>query len=31
MPRSTPCHLHIEVRSRGNLLDPGPLLSSWDW
>ena len=28
---STPCHLHIEVRSRGDLLDPGPLLSSWDW
>lgn len=28
---STPCHLHIEVRSRGRLLDPGPLLSSWDW
>ena len=28
---STPCHLHIEVRSRGRLLDPEPLLSSWDW
>lgn len=28
---STPCHLHIEVRSRGALLDPAPLLSSWDW
>lgn len=28
---STPCHLHIEVRTRGRLLDPGPLLSSWDW
>ncbi len=28
---STPCHLHIEVRSRGRLLDPGPLLFSWDW
>ncbi len=27
----TPCHLHIEVRSRGRLLDPAPLLSSWDW
>lgn len=27
----TPCHLHIEVRSRGALLDPAPLLSSWDW
>ncbi len=28
---STPCHLHIEVRSRGRLLDPEPLLSSWGW
>lgn len=28
---STPCHLHIEVRTRGRLLDPGPLLSAWDW
>jgi murein DD-endopeptidase MepM/ murein hydrolase activator NlpD len=28
---STPCHLHIEVRSRGSLLDPAPLLSAWDW
>ncbi|MGA7435850.1 MAG: peptidoglycan DD-metalloendopeptidase family protein [Solirubrobacterales bacterium] len=28
---STPCHLHIEVRSRGRLLDPSPLLQSWDW
>jgi murein DD-endopeptidase MepM/ murein hydrolase activator NlpD len=28
---TTPCHLHIEVRSRGRLLDPGPLLASWDW
>ncbi len=28
---STPCHLHIEIRSRGRLLDPGPLLLSWDW
>ena len=27
---STPCHLHIEVRSRGSLLDPAPLLYSWD-
>ena len=26
---STPCHLHIEVRSRGRLLDPEPLLYSW--
>lgn len=28
---STPCHLHIEIRSRGRLLDPGPLLRAWDW
>lgn len=27
----TPCHLHIEVRSRGRLLNPGPLLRAWDW
>ncbi|MCO5315082.1 MAG: M23 family metallopeptidase [Solirubrobacterales bacterium] len=26
---STPCHLHIEIRSRGRLLDPWPLLRSW--
>jgi murein DD-endopeptidase MepM/ murein hydrolase activator NlpD len=26
----TPCHLHIEIRSRGKLLDPEPLLYSWD-
>lgn len=26
---STPCHLHIEIRSRGRLLDPEPLLYSW--
>ena len=26
---STPCHLHIEIRSRGRLLDPEPLLDSW--
>jgi murein DD-endopeptidase MepM/ murein hydrolase activator NlpD len=26
---STPCHLHIEIRSRGDLLDPEPLLNSW--
>jgi murein DD-endopeptidase MepM/ murein hydrolase activator NlpD len=26
---STPCHLHFEVRTRGRLLDPGPLLGSW--
>jgi murein DD-endopeptidase MepM/ murein hydrolase activator NlpD len=25
----TPCHLHFEVRSRGRLLDPEPLLESW--
>ena|GEM_PF-706725 len=25
----TPCHLHIEIRSRGRLLDPEPLLHSW--
>ncbi len=28
---STPCHLHIEIRSRGRLLDPGPILQSWEW
>ncbi len=28
---STPCHLHIEVRTRGRLLDPGALLPTWDW
>lgn len=28
---STPCHLHIEVRTRGRLLDPKPLLKAWDW
>ena len=27
----TPCHLHIEVRSRGRLLDPWPFLSAADW
>lgn len=27
----TPCHLHIEVRSRGRLLDPRPFLSAADW
>jgi hypothetical protein len=26
---STPCHLHFEIRSRGRLLDPEPLLYSW--
>ena len=25
----TPCHLHFEVRSRGRLLDPAPLVTSW--
>jgi murein DD-endopeptidase MepM/ murein hydrolase activator NlpD len=25
----TPCHLHIEIRSRGRLLDPEPALYSW--
>lgn len=29
--RSTPCHLHIEIRSRGRLLDPWPILRSWEW
>lgn len=24
----TPCHLHIEIRSRGRLLDPKPILAS---
>lgn len=28
---STPCHLHIEIRSRGRLLDPEPILRSWEW
>ncbi|MBK8294746.1 MAG: M23 family metallopeptidase [Solirubrobacterales bacterium] len=27
----TPCHLHFEVRSRGRLLNPEPLVSSWVW
>jgi len=26
----TPCHLHIEIRTRGRLLDPAPILGSWD-
>ncbi|MDQ5895213.1 MAG: family metallopeptidase [Actinomycetota bacterium] len=25
----TPCHLHFEIRSRGRLLDPEPLINSW--
>ncbi len=25
----TPCHLHFEVRTRGRLLDPAPLVTSW--
>lgn len=25
----TPCHLHFEVRSRGRLLNPEPLVSAW--
>jgi murein DD-endopeptidase MepM/ murein hydrolase activator NlpD len=25
----TPCHLHFEVRSRGRLLNPEPLVNSW--
>lgn len=25
----TPCHLHLEIRSRGRLLDPEPLITSW--
>lgn len=28
---STPCHLHIEIRTRGRLLNPEPILDSWDW
>lgn len=27
----TPCHLHIEIRTGGRLLNPGPLLRAWDW
>lgn len=26
----TPCHLHIEIRTRGRLLDPRPILASWE-
>ena len=28
---STPCHLHIEIRTHGKLLDPEPLVDAWDW
>ncbi|MDQ2621407.1 MAG: M23 family metallopeptidase [Actinomycetota bacterium] len=28
---STPCHLHFEIRTRGRLLDPWPILNSWEW
>lgn len=28
---STPCHLHLEIRTRGNLLNPQPLVNSWTW
>ncbi|MCB0871313.1 MAG: M23 family metallopeptidase, partial [Solirubrobacterales bacterium] len=28
---STPCHLHIEIRTRGRLLNPEPLVNAWDW
>lgn len=27
----TPCHLHFEIRSRGRLLDPHPIVDSWEW
>ncbi|MBN8868128.1 MAG: M23 family metallopeptidase [Solirubrobacterales bacterium] len=27
----TPCHLHIEIRTHGRLLDPEPLVDSWTW
>jgi len=27
----TPCHLHIEIRTHGNLLNPEPLVNAWDW
>ena len=26
----TPCHLHFEIRSRGRLLDPHPIVDSWE-
>jgi len=28
---STPCHLHIEIRTHGKLLNPEPLVNAWDW
>jgi murein DD-endopeptidase MepM/ murein hydrolase activator NlpD len=28
---STPCHLHIEIRTHGRLLNPEPLVDAWDW
>lgn len=28
---STPCHLHIEIRTGGRLLNPESLVNSWDW
>ena len=27
---STPCHLHIEIRTHGRLLNPEPLVNAWD-
>lgn len=27
----TPCHLHIEIRTHGQLLNPEPLVNAWDW
>lgn len=27
----TPCHLHLEIRTRGKLLDPEPLVNAWTW
>ena len=26
----TPCHLHVELRRSGRLLDPEPRLARWD-
>jgi murein DD-endopeptidase MepM/ murein hydrolase activator NlpD len=28
--RTVGCHLHIEIRSRGRLIDPEPVLRGWD-